>query len=148
MSSPFKTHRKKVLGMYSTAAWMRRVVLALWSTDNAMPPLVRLQQLDDSHFAAFNEMLAQYRRVGETDPDFQALVVEVEAMVAEEQAARVHAARFESWCNEVVAALGLLAKDPEMVQDRYNWFEDQFNAGASPTKAALDVTASPSLANG
>lgn len=148
MSSPFKTHREKVLGMYSTAAWMRSVVLALWSTDHAMPPLARLQELDDSHFAAFNEMLARYRRAGDTDPDFQALVVEVKAMVAEEQAARVHAARFESWCKEVVAALRLLARDPELVEERCNWFEDQFNAGTTPTKAALDATASQSHANG
>lgn len=147
MTSPYRTHREKVLGHHSTASWMRRVVLALWSDGNPMPSFARLQTLDDAHFAALNDMLAHYRQVGENDPELAKLAADVEARMYEERAATERAGRFEAWCADVRAALAKLGREPELVDDRYNWFESQFDAGRTPDDAARAAEPLPLPAN-
>lgn len=148
MTSPFTTHRSIVLGQYSTASWFRRVILALWSDDNPLPSFARLQNLDDAHFAALSGMLAQYRLVGHEDPAFTALAAEVQAMVAQERTARERETLHERWRDEAADALEDLGKDPSLVDDRYNWFEAQFDAGTTPLVAAEAAEPLPSQANG
>lgn len=136
MQSPFATHRAKVLGYYSTAAWLRRVVMSLWNGVDHPLRLDRISGLDDSHFAALVEMVGYYRRCGESDPAFHQLVKEVEARLQEEEAAAERAREFESWCSDVKTELGRLKKPLGLLDDRYNWFEARFDAGDGPALAA------------
>lgn len=85
--SPFITHRSMVLGHYSTAKWLRRVVMAMYSGEANPVGLSQLTNLDAAHFAAFEAMVAQYRRVGENDPALHALAQEIQERWDAEKAA-------------------------------------------------------------
>lgn len=74
MSSPFLTHRAKVLGHYSTAAWLREVVMALYSGSMHRVGLSNVHTIDAEHYGAFYDMVTHYRKVGETDLTLHDLV--------------------------------------------------------------------------
>lgn len=76
-TSPFEIHRSKVLGHYSTAAWLRAVVMALFSGSSHKVGLSNLASIDAEHFKAFNDMVTGYRQNGENDPAFMALAKDV-----------------------------------------------------------------------
>lgn len=136
MNSPFNTHRAKVLGFYSTASWLRRAVMAMWSGTAYPVGLSQLTNLDAEHFAALVEMMSHYRKVGEGDPALHELVKEIQARNAAERDASARAERFEAWSREVVRELRRLGKPEGLVDDRYNWFEARFDAGDTPEAAA------------
>lgn len=143
MTSPFRTHRDKVLGYYGTAGWLRRVVLALWSGSAQPVGLSNLCGVDEDHFNAFIEMVTHYRRVGENDPALQQLVQDIEARVQEEAAAAEREKHFEAWRNDAASELRRLGKPADLVDDRYNWFAARFDAGDTPEVAALECQPLP-----
>ncbi|AMR77984.1 DUF7673 family protein [Cupriavidus nantongensis] len=139
MTSPFVAHRDKVLGHYSTAAWLRRLVLAMWN-GNAYPVgLSQLTNLDDSHAKAVLEMLSSYRQNGENDATFMALAEECRARLEEEAAAAQRADEFEAWLRQVRSELRTVGLSRDLADDRYDWFEGKFNAGLTPGDAAREA---------
>lgn len=138
MQSPFTTHRSKVLGHYSTARWLRNVVLSMWNGADHQVRLDKLSSVDAEHFAAVVEMMEHFRRNGENDPAFQQLVKEVQERVDAEQKAADRSLRFEDWCTATKRELRRLGKSVDLIDDKYNWFETQFDAGMSPASAAAD----------
>ena len=145
--SPFVRHRDKVLGYYSTAAWLRAVVLAMWDGSTHKVGLSKLAGVDADHHAAFSEMVAHYRATGENDPAFLSLVEEIQARERDERLAEERAARLEAWGNEVKRCLrerGLRAGE---LDDRYQWFENAFDEGKPPTQPPnLAAPGTPGLA--
>lgn len=143
MQSPFLTHRAKVLGHYSTASWLRSAVMSLWNSTEHHVRLDRLASTDQEHFSAFIEMVTYFRLHGEGDPAFQQLVQEVDARIAKERNASERARQFEAWCEDAASALRRLGKSTDLVDDRYNWFEQRFDAGDSPDVAAAECQPIP-----
>jgi hypothetical protein len=136
MESPFRKHRDKVLGHYSTASWLRGVVMAMWNGSAHPVGLSKLTNLDAEHFAAFVDMVSHYRKVGENDPAFERLVRDVEARLAAEQQAVAREADLEVWLRAVKQSLRLIGKPTSLVEDRYEWFSVRFDAGDTPEAAA------------
>lgn len=136
MTSPFRTHRDKILGHYSTAAWLRSVVMALWNGADHPVALNRLHGLDDAHYAAFIDLVSAYRRTGQNDLAFRHLVEEIKVRVAQEQAAEQHDREFQEWRLDVARSLRQLGKPVGLTDDRYNWLEARFDAGDAPETAA------------
>ena len=98
--SPFITHRDKVLGHYSTARWLRGVVMSLYSGSAHPVSLSPLTNTDAAHYAAFLEMVSHYRNVGENDPALHALVEEIQRRLRDEQAAEERSLRLGDWNSE------------------------------------------------
>ena len=134
--SPFIKHRDKVLGHYGTAAWLRSVVMAMWNGSDHKVSLSNLTGLDHNHYTAFLEMVTGYREKGEGDPAFMALADEVRARQAEEHAAEAKQAQLDSWCGDVKYELRAIGCRSSEVDDYYDWFEHQFDAGIDPRDAA------------
>lgn len=139
MSSPFITHRDKILGHYSTAAWLRRLVLSMWNGKAYPVGLSQLTNLDDSHAKAVLEMLSSYRLQGENDPAFMTLAEECRARLEEEAAAAKRADEFEIWLRQVRSELGTVGLSRDLADDRYDWFEGRFDAGLTPGDAAKEA---------
>ena len=141
--SPVLTHRDKVLGHYGTASFLRAVVLALWNGTDFKVGLSRISNLDQEHYAAFLEMIGQYRSAGERDPAFMALADEVRARVAEEKKAADRAEAFEDWCKDVERAIRMDGGVPgrtagDLVDEHYGWLDAQFGT-LSPDSAATEL---------
>lgn len=136
MESPFGKHRDKVLGHYSTASWLRRVVLAMWRGSAHPVTLSPLTNVDAEHFSAFVEMVTHYRKVGENDPAFMRLAEEVLDRLAEEQSAAAREDKFDEWLRAVRHELRGAGKPPTLADDRYEWFSGRFDAEDSPEIAA------------
>ena len=136
MTSPFVTHRDKVLGYYSTASWLRKLVLAMWNGTDYKVGLSSLASMDDEHYAAALAMIQSYRQHGERDPTFMVLAEACQQRAEAEEAASRRNARFESWCQEVQFDLRRASQRASYIEDHYAWFEQQFDAGAEPAVAA------------
>lgn len=136
MQSPFATHRDMVLGHYSTASWLRHVVLAMWNGNDYPVGLSKLATLDDNHASAVLAMIQSYRKHGEGDPAFMALAKECIARVEEEQAAAERSKRWEDWCEDAQFEVKKAGGRAWYVDDHYNWFERQFNSGMAAEAAA------------
>lgn len=136
MMSAFIKHRDKVLGHYSTAAWLRSAVMAMWNGSSYQVGLSSLATLDDAHYTAFREMVENYRAKGENDPSFMALAEEVRVRQAEEQAAVARQAELDDWCGQVRYELRIAGLKGSLIDDHFAWFEDQFTAGQTPSDAA------------
>lgn len=134
-TSPFEVHRDKILGHYSTAWWLRGVVMAMWNGDGYQVGLSHLVNLDADHFAAFAEMTAHYHRHGENDPAFMALANEVWKRQAEEKAAKDREEKLEKWCSTVKSELRIHGRKSGDLDDHYSWFEGQFNSGMAAAGA-------------
>lgn len=134
--SPFIRHRAKVMGHYSTAAWLRRVVLAMWSGSTDPVGLSQLGSIDDDHYRAFAEMTGHYRLHGENDPAFHALVEEVHARQREEREAQERDERLQRWFSETKVLLRERGLRTGEIDDRFDWFESLFDQGKTPEDAA------------
>lgn len=134
--NPFENHRDKVLGQYSAAGFLRRVVLSLWNGTAHPAGLSGLTNLDAAHFRAFREMVEHYHAHGENDQVFMRLAEECNERKQAEEAARMRAERHETWARETQWALRKLDIDPGVVEDNYNWFEHRFDLNESPEVAA------------
>lgn len=135
--SPFITHRSKVLGRYSTALWLRQVVLSLHYGASKPVGLSGINGADAAHFAAYTEMINHYRIHGEFDPTFQALVTEVEELQAKEKAVEERTKRLEEWNTEARSQLRSLGH-PDHDVDGNRWFESRFDGGDSAAMAAAE----------
>lgn len=142
--SPFITHRDKVLGHYSTASWLRRVVMSLYNGSGHPVGLSPLTNTDAAHFAAFQEMVNHYRCVGENDPALHALVEEIQKRGREEQAAEERSLRLEDWNSDARRQLRALGLSSDVVDDRYSWFEARFDAGRTADDVVAEFAARPS----
>lgn len=134
--SPFEKHREKLVGNYSTAAWLRKVVLAMYNGGAYPVGLSRLTNVDADHMLAFQELTSHYHRHGESDVTFMRIAEECLAIEERHTAARARAERFDPWTDEVRGALarrGLNADDAESA-----WFEKRFDAGDSAEAAATE----------
>lgn len=138
MQSPFFTHRSKVLGHYGTAGWLRSIVLSMWNGADHHVRLDKLSSIDTEHFTAVTEMMRHFRLHGEADPAFQQLVKDVQERVNIERQAADRSLRFENWCSAAERELRRLGKSADLIDERYNWFESQFDAGVSAQSAAAD----------
>jgi len=136
MTSAFTTQRALVLGHYSTASWLRQLVLAMWNGTDYQVGLSTLATVDDWHAAAALEMIRAYRQHGERDPAFMALAKACLARQGDEAAATSRAMRFEQWCDEAQRAAGRAGARAYFVDDHYGWFERQFDAGMASEAAA------------
>lgn len=134
-TSPFDIHRSKVLGHYSTASWLRSVVMAMYSGSTHPVGLSVLASIDAEHFKAFNDMVAGYRQYGENDPAFMALAKDVMQRQEEEAAAAKRAKDLEDWCYAVKSELRIHGRKSGEVDDHYSWFEQQFDAGVTAADA-------------
>lgn len=135
MQSPFFTHRNKVLGHYSTAAWLRRVVMAMWNGADNKVGLSSMAMLDDEHYMVFAEMVEHYRSHGESDPAFLALVGDVRKRLEYEAEAAMRSERLDDWCHDAKNALRAAGLDADTVDDNYDWFTGKFDAGMTPSEA-------------
>ena len=68
-TSPFLQYRDMVMGHYSTAKWLRGVVMSLYNGRAYPVGLSQLTNTDTEHFTAFTEMVVHYRRAGEGGTD-------------------------------------------------------------------------------
>lgn len=134
--SPFIRHRDKVMGHYSTAAWLRCIVLAMWSGSTDKVGLSQLGSIDDDHYQAFAEMTSHYRLCGENDPALHALVEDIHARQQEEREANEREQRLERWCDETKTHLRERGLRSGELDDRYGWFESLFDQGKTPEDAA------------
>lgn len=139
--SPFITHRSMVLGHYSTAKWLRGVVLALWNGRADPVGLSQLTNTDSDHFSAFISMVEHYRRFGENDPALHDLVHEIQKRQTEERAAQERAKNLEEWNYEARQQLRAMGQSADAVEDRYGWFESRFDAGRTAFEAAEEFAA-------
>ncbi len=129
--SPFARHRDKVLGYYGTASFLRAVVLALWNGTDYKVGLSHITNLDQEHYTALMEMIAQYRHVGERDPDFMALADDVRARVGEEKRAAERAEAFEGWCDDIkyiIRDKNATVRARDLIDDHYGWLDSQFGS--------------------
>ncbi|MEQ1594748.1 MAG: hypothetical protein ABL985_06590 [Casimicrobium sp.] len=76
MTSPFVTHRAKILGKNSTAAWYRQLLLAMYSGSAFPVGLSPLSSLDHEHAGIAIDLLSSYRLNGENDQASMDLAVE------------------------------------------------------------------------
>ena len=134
-TSPFEIHRSKVLGHYSTAAWLRAVVMALFSGSSHKVGLSNLASIDAEHFKVFNDMVTGYRQNGENDPAFMALAKDVIRRQEEEATAAERAEHLEDWCSAVKSELRAHGKKSGELDDHYSWFEGQFDIGMAAADA-------------
>lgn len=134
--SPFVTHRNKVLGYYGTAFNLRQLVLSMWNGAGHPISLSFLTGLDSDHAEAAFAMMRSYHRNGENDRAFMSLAAECLARLREEQAAVQRSDDLESWMKETGRALRAVGLRSDLVDDRYNWFEAQFDAGLNPNDTA------------
>jgi len=134
--SPFLLHRDKVMGHYSTAGWLRCVVLAMWSGSTDKVNLSQLGGIDDNHYRAFTEMTAHYRLHGENDPAFHSLVEDIHTRQREEKEAKDRDERLQKWFSETRERLGERGLRSGELDDRYGWFESLFDQGKTPENAA------------
>jgi len=137
--SPFITHRDKVLGHYGTASFLRAIVLALWNGTDYKVGLSSINNLDQEHYAAFLEMIGQYRNIGESDPAFMSLADEVRARVAEEKRAAERAEAFEDWCKDIQSIIrgkGVGARAADLVDNHYDWLDSNFGSITAENAAA------------
>jgi hypothetical protein len=142
MTSAFITHSDKVLGHYSTASWLRQLVLAMWNGDDYQVGLSKLASIDNEHFSAALAMIQSYHQYGESDQAFMNLAAECQKRVEAEKAAYERAARLDAWCNDTRLALRHAGARSYYVDDHYEWFERQFDAGVEPAAAAKLALAS------
>lgn len=144
MESPFQQYRHLVLGHYSTAAWLRMLVMAMWNGNAYKTGLDNLVAVDEQHFDAAMQMMAQFRnhfrKYGEHDPAFLSLVEEIRERMEEEQAAVEREKRFEEWYRRARIALRDRGLRSDLIDDQYNWFERQFDAGRTPEEAASQAS--------
>ena len=136
MTSVFETHREKVLGYYTTASWLRRLVLAMWNGNDYQVGLSRLATIDNEHFAAALAMIQAYRQNGERDEAFLSLAVECRQRVDAEKAAADRDDRLTRWCHSAQRAVTESGGRTGYVDDHYSWFESQFDLGVKPQAAA------------
>jgi hypothetical protein len=134
-TSPFETHREKVLGHYSTAAWLRSVVMALYSGSTHKVGLSNLASVDAEHYKAFSDMIAGYRQNGENDRVFMALAIDVIKRQKEEAAAEEREAALEGWCGTVKSEMRIRGIKPHELDDHYSWFEGKFDIGMTAADA-------------
>lgn len=134
--SVFSTHRDKVLGHYSTASWLRQLVLAMWRGSDYPVGLSTLYSIDAEHFAAAIAMMQSYRKHGEDDESFMALAIECQQRIEAEKAAAERATRLEAWCKQAQRAVVEAGGRECYVSDHFGWFEIQFIAGYTPEGAA------------
>jgi hypothetical protein len=139
MESPFVTHRDKVLGHYSTAKWLRKLVLAMWNGHDYPVGLSPLAGLDENHAKAAADMMLSYSRRGEGDLAFMALAEECLARQDAELAAAGRAKELERWMAETERCARSLGLPRGITDDRYNWFEERFGAGMGPDAAAHEA---------
>lgn len=140
MTSVFTLHRDKVLGHYSTASWLRQLVLAMWNGTDYQVGLSNLAMVDADHFSAAMAMINSYRQHGERDAAFMNLAVECQQRIESEQAASERAGRLEDWCKATQYAVKQSGGRAFFVDDHYGWFEGQFEAGMAPEAAAALAT--------
>jgi len=140
MESPFQQYRHLVLGHYSTAAWLRMLVMAMWNGSAYKVGLSPLLNTDANHFDAAMRRMAHYRKHGENDPAFMSLVEEIRARMDEERAAAEREELLEEWCRRARLALRDRGLRSGLVDDRYDWFESQFDAGKTPQEAASQAS--------
>ncbi len=86
-TSPFLQYRDLVMGHYSTAKWLRSLVMSLYNGSGYKVGLSHLGAIDEAHFEAAMAMLRQYRKHGENDREFMALAECIRARMDEERAA-------------------------------------------------------------
>ena len=139
--SPFITHRAKVLGRYSTAKWLRGVVMSLYNGRAYPVGLSQLTNTDTEHFTAFTEMVVHYRRAGEGDAALHDLAGEILKMQEEEQKAEERASLLEDWNAEARRHLRLMGRSSDVVEDSCNWFESRFDAGRTAAEAVAEFSA-------
>jgi len=136
VQSPFVIHRDKVLGYYSTASWLRRLVLAMWNGSGYPVGLSQLTNLDADHREAAMAMIASYAVDGEGDPAFMALADECRARLQEEEAAAERSEQLDVWMREVARYIRGLGGRRGWVDDHYTWLERLFDGDTSPEQAA------------
>lgn len=135
VESPFQKYQHLVLGHYSTAAWLRMLVLAMWSGGAYKVGLSQLAEVDEAHFDVAMLMMSHYRKYGERDVAFMSLAEKIRERLAEEQAALERNDLFEEWCRHARVALRDRGMRAGLVDDQYDWFERQFDAGKTPEEA-------------
>jgi hypothetical protein len=96
MESPFKIHGDMVLWHYSTATWLRQLVLAMWNGSVYQVGLSKLASIDDDHAKAAFEMLLSFRRRDETDKEFMDLAQKCRERLEEEAAAAKRAEELDA----------------------------------------------------
>lgn len=135
-TSPFCIYRDMVLGQYSTAAWLRSAVMAMWNGQGHQVGLSQLTNLDIKHYDAFIAMVEHYRAFGENDQAFMALAEEIQLRMADEKAAENRAAAMEDWQRQMLghSTIGRQAAR-YAIDDFYSWLEGQFDAGMEPSDA-------------
>lgn len=135
MISAFITHREKVLGHYSTAVWLRQLVLAMWNGTDHQVGLSKIATIDADHFSAALAMIQAYRESGEHDSAFVALARECQQRVEAEKASALRADRYEKWRDAAQVAIEMTGGRELFVSDHDSWFERQFDAGMEPAAA-------------
>lgn len=141
MESPFAKHRQMVLGHYGTASWLRQLVLAMWNGSSFQVGLSQIASVDHEHAQAAFDMLLSYRQNGERDKAFMALADECRQRLDEEAAAQKRSEDLEDWMKDVGRALRAVGMRSDLVDDRYSWFENQFNLRVEPEEAARKAKA-------
>lgn len=135
-TSPFLKYRDMVLGYYSTASWLRRVIMAMWNGTDYKTGLSQITGLDAEHYQAFSEMVAHFRQHGESDSAFMALAKDILARMDEEQAAADRAAALDTWLDDVKDHTRLTrSATANAIDDHYSWLERQFDDGVSSEQA-------------
>lgn len=135
-ASPFLKYRDMVLGYYSTAGWLRRVIMSMWNGNDYKTGLSQITGLDAEHYQAFSEMVAHFRQHGESDSAFMALANDIRARMAEEQAAADRAGALDDWLDDVKHHTRLTrSATTNAMDDHYGWLERQFDDGVSPEQA-------------
>ena len=135
MASPFLQHRDMVMGYHSTAAWMRKFVLAMSGDPGEQVDLADFRYLDHEHARAAVEMLCAYRD-SPNAPEFAGLVEACRQRRGQEQAAATRDEKLEAWLPLVTRALRQRGLYPGMAEDKYEWFAARFDAGDTPDQAA------------
>lgn len=134
MESPFFTHRSMILGHYSTASWLRTLVMAMWNGTDHKAGLSQLATVDDRHFAACSEMIAHFCKHGENDPAFMALAKDIQQRMREESDAVERSDALDEWRKDVRHSLiekhkVKPSRASYALEDHYNWLEQKFDAG-------------------
>ena len=136
MVSPFTTHKNVILGHYSTAAFLRMVVMSMWNGTDYKVGLSQVASLDEPHYKVFQDILRQYREKGEMDPAFIELAQAIRERMATEAAEAERVADMDDWFREVKRALRSKKLPTSLLDERSAWFEEQFEAGKTADEAA------------
>lgn len=135
-ASPFLKYRDMVLGYYSTAGWLRRVIMAMWNGNDYKTGLSQITGLDARHYQAFSEMVAHFRQYGESDSAFMALANDIRTRMAEEQAAADREVALDAWLDGVKHHTRLTrSATANAIDEHYGWLERQFDDGVSSEQA-------------